>query len=240
MKYHNSLKLFDNIFCYIWNGMGNNCNTVVLTDALTGDKRHIIIDPGHITNEFNEPCFESLEKTMASDKININNIGLIINTHSHPDHCEANDLIVNKSRAMVAMSKEEDEFRNSVGKELFRLFGLKFPGFSTGLFLKEGDFDLHNAAFKIRIILCPGHSPGSICLFLPNNRVLITGDVIFFMSIGRTDFPGGDINLLKNSIQKLAKLEVDYLIPGHNTDPQGIIKGRERVKQNFEAVQMFF
>jgi len=44
---------------------------------------------------------------------------------------------------------------------------------------------------KMQVMLCPGHSPGSVCLYLPDSKVLITGDVVFYMSVGRTDFPGG-------------------------------------------------
>jgi glyoxylase-like metal-dependent hydrolase (beta-lactamase superfamily II) len=60
------------------------------------------------------------------------------------------------------------------------------------------------------------------------------------MSVGRTDFPGGSTKLLQKSIEKLAELDTECIIPGHNTDPGGIIQGRAKVQRNFEAVQMFF
>ncbi|MGD0855581.1 MAG: MBL fold metallo-hydrolase, partial [Dehalococcoidia bacterium] len=94
--------------------------------------------------------------------------------------------------------------------------------------------------FKIQVFLTPGHSPGSVCLYLPDTKVLITGDVIFFMSVGRTDFPGGSTILLKESIDKISQLDVEYLVPGHNTEPNGIIQGKDRIKRNFAAVQEYF
>ena len=240
MKSHNSIRLQDNVYCYIWHGQGNNCNTTVITGVLKGDKPHIIIDPGHIINESGEECLASLEEGMASDHIKMDEIGLIINTHSHPDHCQSNELIVNRSGAQVTLSEEEDKFRNTIGERMYTMFGMKAPRFTPLFFLKEGDVDLGKDWFKVQVILTPGHSPGSVCLYLPDTKILITGDVIFYMSVGRTDFPGGDTLTLKKSIDKLAVLDVEYLVPGHNTEPNGIIRGKDMIKRNFAAVQMFF
>jgi glyoxylase-like metal-dependent hydrolase (beta-lactamase superfamily II) len=211
-----------------------------LTDVVKGDKPHVIIDPGHITNEADEDCFASLEEGMAADHIKIDQVGLIINTHSHPDHCQSNELIVGRSGAQVTLSQEEDSFRNAIGERMYTMFGMKPPRFTPLFFLKEGDLDLGKDGFKIQVILTPGHSPGSVCLYLPDTKILITGDVIFYMSVGRTDFPGGDTMMLKKSIDKLAGLDIEYLVPGHNTEPNGIIRGKDKIKRNFEAVQMFF
>jgi glyoxylase-like metal-dependent hydrolase (beta-lactamase superfamily II) len=220
--------------------MGNNCNTTVITGALKGDKPHIIIDPGHIVNESGEDCLASLEAMMAADHIKIDETGLIINTHSHPDHCQSNELIVNRSGASVTLSKEEDDFRNTIGERMYTMFGMEAPRFTPLFFLKEGDADLGSDGFKVQVLLTPGHSPGSVCLYLPDTKILITGDVIFYMSVGRTDFPGGDTMMLKKSIEKLAGLDVEYLVPGHNTEPNGIIRGKDMIKRNFAAVQTFF
>jgi hydroxyacylglutathione hydrolase len=239
MKYHNSIHVTENLFCYIWKGMGNNCNSCVFKGVLKGNK-HIIVDPGHITNEAREHCFESLEEAMKSDGIQTEEIGLIVNTHSHPDHCEANEQIIRKSQAGVTLSKEEDEFRTGVGERMYAMFGLQPPHFTPVYYLEEGDLDLGGNGLDVRVILAPGHSPGSVCLYVPDTKVLITGDVVFFMSVGRTDFPGGSELLLKKSLDKLAQLDVEVLIPGHNTEPNGIIRGKEKIQRNFSVVQEFF
>jgi len=240
MKYFNSVNLLENLYCYIWCGMGNNCNTSVFANVLQGDKPHVIIDPGHIINESQEDCFASLEKAMADDNIKVEDIGLIINTHSHPDHCQANEVIIERSGAQVTLSKEEDDFRNTIGVNLYKAFGLELPRFTPLFHLKEGDIDLGKDGFKLNVMLTPGHSPGSVCLYWAEKKVLITGDVVFFMSVGRTDFPGGDTALLKKSIDRLATLDVEYIVPGHNTEPKGIIRGKDLIQRNFEAVQDFF
>lgn len=239
-NYHKSVKLDTFVNCYIWQGMGNNCNTVVLDNVLKGEHPHVIIDPGHVENETGEPCYSSLEQSLAKDGIKVKDIGLIINTHSHPDHCEANEIISEKSGAGIAISREEDEFRTTIGTQLFTMFGLPMPQCKPSFYLKEGDLDLGNDAIRIQVIMTPGHSPGSVCLYLPAQKILIAGDVIFYMSVGRTDFPGGDIRQLKNSIERLATYDIEYIVPGHNTDPQGIIKGKDKIRRNFEIVKMYF
>jgi len=239
-SYYKSIKLDERIYCYIWQGMGNNCNTCVLPNILKGDHPHVIIDPGHLINESREECFANLEKAMAADKIKVEDIGLVINTHSHPDHCEANEYIIGRSSAVVTMSQEEDEFRTTIGERLYKMFAIKPPRFTPFFYLKEGNLDLGKDGFQVQVLLTPGHSPGSVCLYLPAKKILIAGDVVFFMSVGRTDFPGGNAMQLKHSIDKLSELDVEYLVPGHNTEPDGVIKGKEKIQRNFEAVQMFF
>ena len=240
INYHKPVKLNDFVHCYIWQGMGNNCNTIVFTNILKGEHPHVIIDPGHVENEAREPCYNSLEQAMAKDDIKVVDIGLIINTHSHPDHCEANEYIIEKSGAGVTLSREEDEFRTTVGEQLCAMFGLKTPQYKPLFYLKEGNLDLGKDGIQVQVIFTPGHSPGSVCLYLPIQKILITGDVIFSMSVGRTDFPGGNIRQLKNSIDRLSSLDIEYLVPGHNTEPNGIIEGKDKVQRNFEMVQMYF
>lgn len=241
---YSSSKLLDNLYCYLWEGMGNNCNTYLFTDTLKGNRPHILIDPGHTTNEFKEPCFEKLLESMKKDGIEARDIGLIINTHAHPDHCEANQALVEKSRkgneveeinhAIIALSKEDDEYRKTVGEKLYTMLGITAPEFEPFFYLSEGKLNLGNK--KLQILHTPGHSPGSLCIYWPEEKILITGDVIFYGSVGRTDFPGGSINILEQSIRKLSHLEVEYLLPGHATEYGHIIEGKEKVKRNFEAI----
>ena len=86
---------------------------------------------------------------------------------------------------------------------------------------------------EFQVIHTPGHSPGSISLYWPEQKALFTGDVIFREGLGRTDLPGGDGNTLKKSIQRLAELEVERLLPGHGD----IILDAELVQMNFQRVE---
>ena len=243
-----SRQLTDNLYCYLWQGRGNNCNTYLLANVLRGKRPHIIIDPGCTVNELREPCFDSLLLSMQRDGFKIEDIGLIINTHTHPDHCGVTELIVERSRqkgekgkitqAFVALSREEEEYHRTTGGRLFSMLGLKVPQFEPFIYLVEGDLSLgKEKKINLQILHTPGHSPGSISLYCPQNKVLISGDVVFYGGVGRTDFPGGSITVLKQSIEKLSRLEVEYLLPGHSTEYGSIIEGKERVERNFEAVR---
>jgi glyoxylase-like metal-dependent hydrolase (beta-lactamase superfamily II) len=86
---------------------------------------------------------------------------------------------------------------------------------------------------KFQVIHAPGHSPGSICIYWPQEKTLITGDVLFYQGIGRTDLPGGNGQTLKESIKSLSRLDVEHLLPGHGE----VVSGRELVKRNFSEVE---
>lgn len=241
MIYHKSVKLTDHFYCYVWQGRGNNCNAILWSSVLRGEHPHVLVDPGHVRNELGEPCFDSLSEAMKKDDFKIEDIGLVIGTHSHPDHIEAIDLVVKKSGALFALSREEDEFYRTMGKMFFRAFGGKPPEVNPSFYLKEGDLSLgaKDNKMAVKVFVTPGHSPGSISLYLEEDKILITGDVVFAGSIGRTDFPGGSLSLLKKSIDELSQLDVEYLVPGHSTEAGSIIAGKDKVRRNFYTVKMF-
>ena len=239
-SYHSSVKPVDGLYCYIWQGRGNNCNSCLFTDVLRGERRHVLIDPGHVNNEFAESCFDYLVMAMGKDGFKVEDIGLIINTHSHPDHCEANEIVVERSGAWITMSEEEDEFRNTIGRRLYSTLGVRIPEFVPLFYLKEGDLNLgaENGRVNLQIFNAPGHSPGSVCLYWSEQKILITGDVIFYGSIGRTDFPSGSLSQLKRSIERLSQLDVECLIPGHSTELGSIIQGKQNIERNFQRVKL--
>lgn len=238
-SYHKSVQLAENFYCYVWQGRGNNCNSCLFTNMLRGKQTHVIIDPGHITNEMKEPCFDSLTEAMKIDGFKIDDIGLIINTHSHPDHCEANEIVIQKSQAYVTLSEEEDEFRNTLGRRMFSMMGIESPQFTPLFYLKEGTLNLGKNNINLQVFLTPGHSLGSICLYWQDKKILITGDVVFNGSIGRTDFPTGSISDLKKSIGRLSQLDVACLVPGHSTELGSIIQGKQKVERNFQSIKLF-
>jgi len=249
-KLHNSRKLFDRLFCYIWQGRGNNGNTYLLANVLRGDRPHVMIDPGFVANEMREPCFDSLEKSMTADGFRIEDIGLIINTHTHPDHCEATETIVEKStgkpskgkisQTLVALSREEDDYYRLVGERMFGMFGLKAAKLNPFFYLTDGELSLGRDEERVnfQVFLTPGHSPGSVCLYWAERKVLITGDLLFFGGVGRTDFPGGSLTTLKQSIERISSLDTDYLLPGHSTEYGSLIEGKDKVERNFMALKL--
>jgi len=234
------MRLVENLYYYLWSGIGNNCHSYLFSSVLRGERPHVLVDPGHISNEIRVNCLGQLIDSMAEDGFKPEDIGLIINTHSHPDHCQANRVLAErgKGRALITLSKIEDEYRRTAGSRMSSLLGVE-TDFEPDFYLQEGELNLgRERKVSLQILLTPGHSPGSISIYWPKNKVLITGDVMFCGGIGRTDLPGGDGKALKQSIERLAELDVEYLLPGHSTEQGDIIQGKEQVKQNFLLIKM--
>jgi hydroxyacylglutathione hydrolase len=212
------MRIIDDLYVYAWTSyQENNCNTVFIDG-----KMPVLIDPGH------RHLFNNVVEGMARDGKIIDHVKCILCTHSHPDHIEAIDLFNNE--ILKGMSREEYEYLNNGGKELFLAMGCRTPQASFKIFLQEGTVKLGDKSFQI--IPTPGHSPGSICLYWEEKKVLFSGDTVFYMGVGRTDFQGGDINALADSVEKLSRLKVEYLIPGHG----GIIKGEKEISKNFKVI----
>ena len=241
MIYHKSVKLAEKFYCYVWQGRGNNCNAILWPSVLRGEHSHVLVDPGHIKNELGEPCFDSLAQAMENDGFKIEDVGLVIATHSHPDHIKATELVVEKNGALYTLSREEDEFYRTMGKTLFQSFGDEPMEVNPSFYLKEGDLSLgaKDDKLAVKVVFTPGHSPGSVSLYLEEDKILISGDVVFAGSIGRTDLPGGSPSLLRKSIDMLSQLDVEYLVPGHSTEMGSIIAGKDKVRRNFYTVKMF-
>ena len=244
------MRLFGNLYAYLWSGEGTNCNTYLLAGILRGERPHVLIDPGFVTNERGERCFDFLLQALLRDGINPEEIGLIINTHCHPDHCEANAKLVELTKkkrgkgkaesALLAISIYEAEFLRGEGKKIFQ-DQRKEIDFVPDFFLQEGSLSLgKEVKIHLEIIHTPGHSPGSISLYWPEAKALFCGDTILYRDIGAFNLPGADRKLFRHSIERLSELDVELLLPGHSTRYGNIIVGRERIRDNFSAIRAHF
>ncbi len=218
-----AMKIADNFFIYLWNNpKENNCNSYVIDGKVP-----VLIDPGL------EQRVDNLFDRMREDGFDPNRIQVVIGTHCHPDHFTGS-LRFAGSNVKVALSKEEEKFMIDEGSRWYASQDKDAPKFPVSFYLKEGDLKLGKHEFEV--LLAPGHSPGSLCLYWPRNRTLICGDVIFRGSIGRVDLPGGNGQQLKQSVEKLSKLKIDLILPGHGPAIQGIAN----VKANFEMIKNYF
>lgn len=173
-------------------------NTYVLFDE---SKKCIIIDPG---------CYEQNEKLELERFIVDNELEPVklINTHCHIDHVLGNRFVAEKWSLDLEMHELDLPTLHSV-KDYCQLYGFhnyeEIPEPST--FLKEGD-KIHFGNSSLDVLFTPGHAPGHIVLHSKEQHFVIGGDVLFQMSIGRTDLPGGDYDTLINSIKdKLLPLD---------------------------------
>lgn len=224
------MHLSGKIYWYPWEGYGNNCNTYLIAGEKT-----ILVDPGHLSNEFGESCMETLEQKLKEDGFSFESIGLIICTHGHPDHFESTSFLKDKSGARVAVHKDEEPMLQAISNMYREKMGDNAPAMNADILLDEGELEAGDVTMQV--IHTPGHSPGSVCFYLPEEKVLISGDTVFRGSIGRTDLPGGSMDTMGQSVDKLSQLEnIDFLLPGH----MDMVEGEENVKRNFDTIKSMF
>jgi len=213
------MKLIKNLYFYPERGM-MDCNTYVIRDKLS-----LLIDPG--LNEFIPALLQDLQK----DGIDPKTINIIMNTHLHGDHSWGNEAFKKASGAEILIPKIQKQMGEAATTEAAKFFGVPDSKFSEDRVLDEDRLSLGET--EIELIPSPGHSPESVCYYLPKEKVLICGDVIFNQNTGRVDLPGGSADQLKQSIERLSKLDVEYLLPGH----MDIVTGADNVRRNFEFIK---
>ncbi len=138
----------------------------------------------------------------------------IVNTHLHFDHVYGNAPLSKATGVSIyAHAGDEDMKKSDLGTGA--IFGAQLVEEYTFIPLEEKEYSFGEVTFSV--LHTPGHSPGSICLYCPKAGSIIVGDVIFYRSIGRTDFSLGSQELLLNSIkEKIFTLPSETIIyPGH-------------------------
>jgi len=181
-------------------------NTYVISNNA---KECIIVDAG---------CYSAKEEKEIDDYISSHKLRPVrlITTHCHFDHILGNTHIEKKYGIGIEIHKGGVEFlRASVGYA--SVFGFNLTEIQkASSFLEEGD-KIKFGDVTLEVINTPGHANGSICLINHDEKYVLTGDVLFNSSIGRTDLPTGDYDILISSIKnKLFSLPDDYKVyPGH-------------------------
>ncbi|MGI6169482.1 MAG: MBL fold metallo-hydrolase [Christensenellales bacterium] len=135
-------------------------------------------------------------------------------THGHFDHIGATAALAEKYGSLVCIHETEKEALTSDEASLATMAGLgSLQKTTPDIFLNDGD-RMTAAGMTVEVMHTPGHSRGSVCLIIGDN--LFSGDTLFFRSIGRTDFPGGDGRVMAASLNRLSALSRDYTVyPGH-------------------------
>jgi len=181
-------------------------NTYIVFDET---KEAVIIDPG---------C--NIESEYARMKEVLKNQQLkpiaVVNTHLHIDHIFGVDYM-KKEYKVELWANEKDSYLLNNAKETAKMFGFNFEKVPT---IDKNISEKDEIAFGnsvLKILEVPGHTPGHLAFFSENDKFVITGDVLFKDTIGRTDLPGGDLDVLLNSIRtKLLTLGDDFaVLPGH-------------------------
>lgn len=143
-------------------------------------------------------------------------LDLLLITHGHVDHIDDAAKIKRIFGCQVAYHC--DSLPLITDPDFFKRFGFYFEADPvTPDFLIEETPELDLCGLKFRVLLVPGHCPGSLCFFSSAHHFLIGGDVLFAGGIGRTDLPGGDCDLLLRGIREkiLTLPDATKVLPGH-------------------------
>ncbi len=183
-------------------------NTYLLYDETC---KAVIIDPG---------CSTKPEEDQLLEFIKENNIELkhLLNTHSHIDHILGNRFISEQFNLPLE-SHKDDEFLIKRAENQAAVFGVKIEAPPLpGKYLDEA-MNIKFGNSLLDIVHTPGHSPGSIVFYNQKEKFMIVGGVLFNQSIGRIDLPGGNYDVLIDSItRKLFPLGDDMeVFSGHGS-----------------------
>lgn len=170
-----------------------------------GKKEAILTDPGD-NAAFILKCLKERELEVAA----------IFLTHAHADHVMALPELRKEIQAPV-YAHELDEPMLLNGRMNFTGESFSIPLTDSDVRLKGGE-EFEVAGFRVNVLHTPGHTPGSVCYYFPEEHVLLSGDTMFYRSWGRTDFPGGSPNDMMNSLANvLLPLPPETIVyPGHD------------------------
>lgn len=157
----------------------------------------------------------------------------VLLTHAHFDHIGALDQIRNVFGIKAYLHYKEAEWLQNPslnGSESFLMGDTIVAEYAEELIKEEGILTIGD--LQLEVLHTPGHSPGSVSFFDRMEKIVFSGDVLFYGSVGRTDLPGGDEAVLMNSIQKklLALPDDTLVLSGHGVET---ILARERENNPF-------
>jgi hydroxyacylglutathione hydrolase len=166
----------------------------------------VIIDTG----------LEETELLNFLEEKQLNPVALVL-THGHIDHIAGLSALRRKfADVKVYIHKLDAELLSDPMSNLSFMSGSRFTTRPADFTVEEGDI-IEQAGIRLQVLHTPGHTPGGISLYCPEDSVVFSGDALFADSIGRTDFPGGSMSQLTRGIkEKLLTLpEETKVLPGH-------------------------
>ena len=177
-------------------------NTYILT---ADDKTAVVIDPGHAG-----VLDELLSRGLTC--------AYVLLTHCHFDHV-AGVSALQQAGAKVICSAAEQPLVGTRA-DLYELFGAPRTPYTIDQTFVDGE-KLCLCGIEFTALVTPGHTAGCACYQVDteNGKVLFTGDTLFAGTIGRTDFPTGDLSVLRHSLKRLAEMDGDLILyPGHEEE----------------------
>ncbi len=183
---------------------GHITNCYIVYDDTS--KEAIVIDPGY--------DFESIKLSIEFLKVNVKYICI---THAHGDHIGALEKLQNYTKAKIAISSEDYCILSDMDKNCSNIVNVELQHIDEDNIIIVKDKDILEVGdLKFEIISTPGHTKGSICIYVINSSILFTGDTMFSDCYGRCDLYSGNFEDMVGSIKKLFdRFKNVQIYPGH-------------------------
>lgn len=193
------------IYTYTLGPLANN--TYVLVDTLTGQA--VVVDP----------TFDCHHIAQAITKAGWKPYQIWL-THAHFDHTSGVDDIAKMTEPPVPIGIHRDDlslYNSGGGADQFGIPAQKLP--DPAIFFEHG-LQISIGTEQVEVLHTPGHTPGHVVFYIPQNHTALVGDLIFKNGIGRTDLPGGSMTKILNSIYKfiLTLPAETRLLSGHGPE----------------------
>ena len=182
-------------------------NTYVLADE---DGKVLLIDPACFYEQERQALYQTISRLHQPDQPLT-----IVATHGHLDHLWGAKWATETWHTPVRMHEADIPMAQAMQAQ-YNLFGIRAtPQPFPIVPLKSSNLQMFKSS-NVQILPTPGHTPGSICLYCSEEKVLFSGDTLFRMGYGRTDLPGGDMGQMIDSLRRLFTLPDDTRVyPGH-------------------------
>ena len=179
-------------------------NTYILIDKKT--RTAAVIDPGGEV--------DTLIQRLRDEQVMVSHI---LFTHAHIDHIYGAEELKNKLPEARITYHSNEEIVVASTPDMCRMFGVPLHRMPKLEFYLAQTPDFSLGSLMIRTILTPGHTPGSVCFYIAEEKLCFTGDTLFKGSVGRTDFEGGSGFDLRKSLDLLLEAIPDdvQILPGH-------------------------
>ena len=167
-------------------------NTYVVSDE-TGDC--VVIDCGAYYDSERRAVVDYIRQQQLTPRH-------VLCTHGHFDHCFGNDTLQETFGLLPELHRDDEFLARDLTEQAARMFGMPYdrPTPPIGRFLSGGDI-ISFGNHRLTVLHTPGHSPGGVCFYCEEEKTIFTGDTLFRMSIGRTDFEGSSWQSMLQSLR---------------------------------------
>ena len=200
------------------------CNLLQENCYVVSDESHecVIIDCGAYFDEERQAICNYISKN------DLKPVHLLC-THGHLDHCFGNDTIYDAYRLQPELHEADEFLAKDLAQQAADFFGMSYdhPTPPIGRFLQNGDI-VSFGTHRLQVLHTPGHTPGGVCYYCKEEKVIFTGDTLFRMSVGRTDFERGSWEALLNSLRTVLSQLPDETVVFCGHGPQTSISEEKR------------